>query len=402
MNITYNELIANILEVYDVFKNFFGEQFVDLQNIPSKEQIQEISDKYPTKADLISELVSKNSYPFIYVYWPNVTVSNEFNKSINIQDLYAKIYISYYGNIPSEQNGFTLIRTTYSKMQWHCGYLHSHCPCVTESNCKYFKNPCLGTGPIKNTINELKVTFNLTTWLLFCQELSIYVTVESLSGGPYIELERIFNHNNLKLEQNSYNLSSYSLIISSHITTLIGTDFYKTFIKYYLKHGHFKLSYINGMFTTGLSYYDFRMDISNCFIDYVNNRILKKIYDSDILNALQRNDVLITITVKDHKFYIENNQSRYMYNVNDDDDIPIGLSMLTFKGTDIKLKILDDANAIKDEKNECTFVLNHGLIMYLLRNILKVINYYYKKSNESNSNNNEVTTSANSEDALFL
>ena len=70
-----------VCDIYEVFKNFFGEPYVDIQ----------------AKAD--------SSYYLIYVWWPHVTVTNEYDQSVSIQDLYAKIEINNEGRIPFEFSG---------------------------------------------------------------------------------------------------------------------------------------------------------------------------------------------------------------------------------------------------------------------------------------------------------
>ena len=63
-----------VCDIYEVFKNFFGEQYVDIQ----------------AKAD--------SSYYLIYVWWPYVTVTNEFNKSVfktSMQKLKSMIKVSF-------------------------------------------------------------------------------------------------------------------------------------------------------------------------------------------------------------------------------------------------------------------------------------------------------------------
>ena len=212
VNQLYQHLFEKPLSIYDTFKGFFGEDFVDMQsknpssikeylfakicdeefiikgskeedfNIPfevSDEQLEEL------------EAVSENKRFIIYVWWPRVTVTNEYDKSVNIQDLYAKIEIQNDGCIPYECCGFRLNRATYTREQFVSDYLHSHIRAIPKNDFTKFMEPCLGTGPIRNTIVTLKNNYDETTWMLFCQELSVYVTVESIIGGPWRRMENI-------------------------------------------------------------------------------------------------------------------------------------------------------------------------------------------------------------------
>ena len=170
-------------------------------------------------------------------------MTNENDKSIIIQDLYAKIELDAKGNIPTEDRGFTLNRATYPMEQWVCGYMHSHISNIPKGNLTSFQSPCLGTGPINNTVLELKNNCDSTEWMLFCQELSMYVTVESLRGGPYIRMETIGSKRQSS-DYTDFKLTSRSIreVIGSYWIPQDKREYfnsiYSGFIPYYLEHGH--------------------------------------------------------------------------------------------------------------------------------------------------------------------
>lgn len=126
--------------VYEVFKNFFGEEFVDLQrNYSLKTAIASmlhemdipVTQEGDTKVyELSKTQLEKVADPFehrkccIYVWWPQVVVTNENDKSITIQDLYALVPVQIDGRIPYEEVGFLLNRATYTRMQFLGNYLH--------------------------------------------------------------------------------------------------------------------------------------------------------------------------------------------------------------------------------------------------------------------------------------
>lgn len=141
MQYTINELrhetFSTVYQVYEVFQNYFGESQTDLQNLPSDDDIAEVLDNkgvlmredgscYEANGNKFNSV--KNALavwkPFILVYWPKVKVTNENNRSICIQDLYAKIELDSKGNIPTENRGFLLNRSTYPMDQWMCAYMH--------------------------------------------------------------------------------------------------------------------------------------------------------------------------------------------------------------------------------------------------------------------------------------
>lgn len=376
------EVFQKVFDVYDIFKDFFDEKFVDLQDIPGDDDIKEVFQTYDVEESEyedsyeISEfqLSSIKGYysslqPIIYVWWPNVIVTNENDRSVHIQDLYAKVKVTMDGQIPVEFHGFQLTRSTFSELQFTSGYIHSHVP--RRNGLPRFSDPCLGTGPIKNTILDLKSNYEEALWMLFCQELSLYVTVESLAGGPYFRMESIVTSSKF------YNYSDYNLNLCTNLNTnnfsflrgkaeeYINTFklIIKDFTLWYLKKGRLSFNFKNGSYVPGMPFFDYMIDISNCFIDYFNHHEITW----ENVEFLYNHELLIKASVSNGQFY------RYI-----DADIPRdfeleGEHILFFKGRDIKLRI--DRSA--EERREPVTLLGVSLAMFILRNILKIINYRY-------------------------
>ena len=89
------EAFKEVYQVYEVFQNFFGEDSVDLQNLPDNSQILDAFDSFDIEEseyehnynipdDRLTALIRSLGYarPFILVYWPRVRVTNENDKSI--------------------------------------------------------------------------------------------------------------------------------------------------------------------------------------------------------------------------------------------------------------------------------------------------------------------------------
>lgn len=385
------EAFKEVYQVYKVFQDFFGEDSVDLQNLPNDSQILEAFDSfdieeseyehvYNIPADRLAALITSLgcARPFILVYWPRVKVTNENDKSIIIQDLYAKIELDAKGYVPTENKGFTLNRATYPMEQWVRSYMHSHINTIPKSNLTSFQFPCLGTGPIRETINSLRANisegFDETKWMLFCHELSLYVTVESLAGVPYNYLERVHLNNVL---------SSYGKYDENYGTALVNFNKVfplaelKEFILYYLHNGHLAINYQNGVFKVGMSYFDYIIDISNSFIEYFNSHFDNKQIAQQCFDY--------------HVLYHSIASNGHFFDPNTSDTLPdvsqyVGKKVCTFKGRDITLRIMEPS---KEESHKTT-VLNHGLAMYILNNILKIINYRYTNeyTKQHSGNNN--------------
>lgn len=400
MNYTIPELrdlvLKNVLEVYEVFKNHFGEQYVDLQDLPDDDLIINKAAFYGmAKEDGSFELLRQVLPHFqsaclhecnIYVWWPKVKVTNEYGKSVTIHDLYAKITLDCNGFIPYEQPGFLLNRTTYPAFQFDNNYMHSHVHYIPKSDFTEFQSPCLGNGPIKHTIVTLKSSSDTAMWMLFCEELSRYVTVESLTGIPYHRLEDIGRRSHAADYQSfckhtvdfPFLVSSYSSKMGLPLREATDTLKEKTkeFTAYYLQHGNLGFSFQQGKFICSLSYYDYIIDVSNCFINYFNtlkagNAFKKKLlYQAHILKEVQ---------VADGKFYLANddaprpNYGRYRDRY-----------VLTFKGERKTIKILENAAGQQPQK---TTLFNNSLAMYMLENILNILNFRFVNEYTNNTDN---------------
>lgn len=369
----YDHLHQKVDAVYEVFKNFFGEDYVDLHKrsalratlevllsdweIPWQKNAEgetyEISEG--TMFRFIDYLQQRPSY--IYVWWPQVTVTNENHKSINIQDLYARVTIQLDGRIPYEHEGFLLNRATYTETQFRRNYLHSHIKCIPKDCFKQFQAPCLGTGPIAKTILTLKTENDESFWMLFCQELSMYVTVESLAGVPWRKLEEVTG------QAPSAQYCGINDFVTR--TPRFFEDIQPDFIKYYLQHGHLSLSFLGNIFQCGMSYCAFIVDISNCFIEWYNQapKEQKKVvqdYKSTLLSEVYIAGGIIYNPRHPRSIYSLDNYR--------------GKPVLTFKGKEICVSIIPD----QERETTPSLLLDNTIASNILRSILKVINYRYE------------------------
>lgn len=397
---TINQLIREVslegvYRVYDVFKNHFGEDFVDLQGVPTEEDVLSCMDSY---SDVFSftplghddlydasesawdevKVFIRDCRPFIIVWWPHVTVTNENDKSIEIQDLYAKVDLTFNGHIPYEGHGFYLLRARWNKAQWESRYSHSHIPSLDIDRLGRFQSPCLGTGPINNTILTLKNSNEEISWMLFCQELSVYVTVESLTGGPYRRLEDVGIARTLygfRSFDDYYYTPSVGFFLSVYSSSTL-----KDFIRWYLENGHLQFRFTGGKFCIGLSYYDFMLDISNAFIEWYNTTSTE---EYRTIEELLNNEILVKSIVIEGKFCSmgtgQNSLPATEYQ---------NRHILYFKGRDIKSVIDETAEGTPEE----TILLHHSIAIKILQNILKTINYHYH--NEYNNKRQGAKASA--------
>ena len=384
-----HELFSNVYDAYAIFQNFFGEEKTDLQLLPTDDDITnelmtwdaleteyegvyEVSDH---QKDMIKRAFS-STQPIIMVWWPEVTVTNEHDRSVTIYDLYAKVELRHDGTIPAENRGFQLNKTTYTGKQFASGYQHSHTPSrsyrdSSEPVAKW-QNPCLGSGPILSTITTLKADYDEMTWMLFCEELSLYVTVESLEGVPYIKLESI-GGTKQDYEFKDFMQDEYKRLHETIHIERYGSfkDIVKDFVLFYLQNGNLSLNYCDDHFTPGMPFYDYIIDLSNSFIAWVN-----KYCNQEQLTDFIQHKVLYSRIIKDGKFMLPATASEVeiqRYN---------GMRMLTFKGQEITLNIIPDA---PDDENPITTLINPWISMFILQNILKIINYRFTNGHTTNT-----------------
>ena len=372
-------LYQKIYEVYEVFKSFFGEEFTDLQGIPSDEDVELLIGSFVGKGCYktsentweIPDTILKGitlSKKDIIVWWPSVTVTNEYNNSITVKDLYAKIEVTPEGSIPYENTGFQLTRATFSHSQFDVGYIHSHISKWYGEDLK-FRNPCLGTGPIRQTILDLKNESDEIKWMLFCQELSVYVTVESLKGGPYIRMESVgagLEHSKYR----GYKEVESRLFMELHYTSTQTEEEFKLFLRkftfYYLQYGNLRINYNGGEFKVGMPYYDFMIDISNAFINWYNE-------GGGAGLPIDKPLLIENVQVSQGKFYRVDSISHK------DPALFEGNHLLYFKGRDITIHI-ETPTEEEEGKFACT-LLKQEIAMYILYKIFLVINYRYSNGN---------------------
>lgn len=404
INQLYDHLHEKVHSVYDVFKNFFGEENTDLQvnrmpNLLKRdiwyylEASGVITDNNGNDYDIEYE-IPESLMPLleerfstekatIYVWWKDVTVTNENDKSIDIQDLYAKIEVQLNGRIPYENKGFLLNRATYTEEQFLSDYLHSHVCNIPKSDFHIFQSPCLGTGPIENTIGTLRNECDETIWMLFCDELGMYVTVESLAGTPWKYLENVGKK---KLNE-GYRGYDFTDAESYKFKMYLGKDNLKNFIEYYLRHGHLTLCFNVDKFSCGMPYVDYIIDVSNAFIDFYN----KNLTSLNNVDTLYANKLLNEVIVANGKIYLPNNAD-----VSPNIDRYQGKFVLNFKGKRILTSIIQNSKS----DVHLTTVLEEGTAMYILKNILRTINFRYK--NEHNKSRESETSTSSGQRVFYI
>lgn len=321
----------SIDDVYKIFIDFYGEDKVDLH-------LQE--------SDII-------------VWFPEVTVTNENNRSIKIYDLYAKVSVDLNGKL---LNNFQLIRTTYTPEQLYVGYLHSHTPSLSMRLISEWKHPCLGYGPIRDTLASLFVNPSEDLWKLFCLELSLYVKTESLSGGPYVRLESVGTKTEEEYNTNFvYDPNSKLSPVQKGITS--------KFIPYIIQQRPFNFNIAGGCYRIADTNFNIAVILSNLFIKWYNELPQKERLSYE--NLLE-NSILVEVRQSGHDFYIDKRDSVFSTYGS-----LKGKKVLTFKGEDKLLSVIRE----KKDTTNVIRLLSKKLIEELVFKLLFIINRYYGKAN---------------------
>lgn len=414
----YNSLMDRPLRVLSIFNDFFGEDKVDMQGYWSLDKfkswmnIEPLStyipdgnvvsmnrndwSMYKTLAitdlpeDQVEKVINvltnttvkerignaKFNDIFILVHFPHVRVTNEHDRFVDINHLWAKVKVMYNGTL---NGGFTLNRSEYTILHISSGYLHSHISRIPINDFTRFQDPCTGSGPINGTISTLNRDYDEDMWNMFCLELSKYVTVESVAGIPYHHLEGL-GTNNMEVGVDRF----ITYLTPYYNTRDITSDKFKEFVRYFINSKKLKFNYVNGSYSIGMSLIEFTVLISNEFIKWYNDQFNKGELTVKF-EDLKRYNILKECIIDNGKIYYDRGRN----NVNNYAQY-IGKKVCVFKGREITVNITDITEVRNENKS---IILNIQTALYILTMILKVLNYRYgrnKATHESNQLGTEV------------
>lgn len=300
----------------------------------------------------------------ITIRFPEVTVTNEHDRSVVIQDLYVRVPISFNGCTLAP---FRMTRATFSFQQWLSGYSHSHLPSIRPDSLSGFQMPCLGRGPVNRTIATLKNNYDINIWGLYAFEIAKYVTVESLAGVPYRRLEDIGKTNDTVLSINT------PLCEPPNIQSVLWSIDSKDFVQYFFSLKTMKIAYKDGIYQLGESYLDYWIKVSNAFITWYNRKIMA----GECLYG-KKEDIMEEYIISEGKIY----SSRLTKRIREMEACE-GKELFIFKGKIIKLHILDDAES---RVINTTHLINMSWCNSILATALKIINYNYGRTDYTKRN----------------
>lgn len=414
----YNSLMDKPLRVLGIFNDFFGEDKVDMQGYWSLDKfkswmnIEPLSTYIPDgnivsmnmndwsmyktwsitdlPGDQVEKVVNvltnttvkerignaKFNGIFILVHFPHVRVTNEHDRFVDINHLWAKVKVSYNGTL---NGGFTLNRSEYTLLHIRSHYMHSHISSIPTEDFTQFQNPCTGSGPINGTISALNRDYDEDMWNMFCLELSKYVTVESVAGVPYNYLEKL-GTNDMEVGVDRF----ITYLSPNYYGDTLSTDKLRDFVRHFINTKKLKFNYVNGSYSIGMSLPEYIILISNEFISWYND-LFNKGEVTNTFDNLKTRELLRECIIDNGKIYYDRSRN----NVNNYTQY-IGKKVCVFKGREITVDITDIAEVRNENKS---IILNTQTALYILNIILKVLNYRYgrnKATHESNQLGTEV------------
>lgn len=329
----------------------FGDTNVDVAryrlepNEVSEMYLQEFIAGTPDEqiARFLNYFKDRKAYWSIIIKFPHETITNEFGKRVDIYDFFVRVNIRYNGTFC----GMSAIKSTYTEDQFYSGYVHSHCPSVrqNEDGIKEWRNMCFGSGPINNTMRALNnPNYDSRLWVAFASELRQWVRTESTDGGPYFRMEHISN----KYEE--------ALSVQPSRPNTAAKAKLKPLIKSYLRAERLKIGYIGKQYCLGTTFAEWLIDFSKYALAWgEKNEVAIPTVDTLVIN----NKICVVSGN-------QNNRDRYAH--------LIGSQVLTFKGEAVNLKI------IQGEKVEHMNLISYPLGLYIIKNILNIINYNYGRT----------------------
>lgn len=369
----YKGVSERPLKILEIFNEFFGEDKVDMQGLPSIEEAE--SNWSDAHAGQIWLHQHTNNI-FILVHFPRVKVTNEYDKFTFVNHLYAKVDIDRDGKLKSK---FTLNRSEYTVQHFTNNYMHSHISNIPTSDFRSFQVPCTGSGPINNTICSLIHEFDEDLWRLFCLELDRFVQVESIAGTPYHRLEGLTNRRSgmsrISTEINYRNdIDSY--LLGGYRNHLLSAVQLAEFTKYVIDSDALKFTYAGDKFQLAMSPTEYLITISNLFIKWYNKEFSEGRATRTCEELLNANILRECKFINGQIFEI----SHYANSLTDYTRY-IGKLICTFKGEPVRLSFSDLATAPPEEN--VLLILNANIQSYIATKILNVINFRYGNKPES-------------------
>ena len=350
-------LSDRLCEVFEIFKQQFGEEFIDLQDTEKLPSYSYPTITATTFRDILRDENKCFPYKDIIIRVPHETVTNEMGLSTTIYNLFIRLRLTRDGIMCW---GIDYKRSSFTEEQLFSQYIHSHCTRLNWQNISEWHGVCTGSGPINSTMSQLRNGMSpIQLWYGFIAELRQIVRVESLEGGPYIRMESIMGP--YKPIEQLPRMNGADIFRQRSATAL------KQLLKSYLYSNRLKLGYINNKFCLGCTFVEWLID----FTEYA------KAWAERNGKTLRLDDVLI----KDNKVFGpgQNFSNSTVRSV----EQAIGSVVINFKGVEYKLE-----KVAQDESRQARKLIRPEIGATIINSMLNTLNYWYGKIPDNSRNIN--------------
>ena len=329
--------------IYNIFVQCFGEDHIELTAMP-----QIIPSHYKYSID------TKASYDGIMSYYRNYivikvdreVVKNELGMSTTIYDLFVRLHFRIDGRL---LYCIEYKKSTFTRDQLFSGYIHSHCTRLDTRYPENWHSVCTGNGPINNTMSVLGNSQSaVELYYGFIAELRQIIRVESIAGGPYIQIQQIIGPH-VKVKE--YKVTDVKL-----------TTIEIQLLRSYIKSKRLKVGFVSNKFCLGCTFVEWLIDFSE--------------YAKAWATANHKTLPFTQVVIKDGHI------CRTQKNYNEEDfNKLIGKPVIVFKGTTYNLKVIDQ-NSGSEERRQ---VVNPQRAATIIKRMLDILNYWYEQSGNKNA-----------------
>lgn len=188
---------GNYVNCHDDDDEYWSVAFCDMQPLTEeyieeeRKALEDVAHYYECIESLIETIYPGNWSlnkldGILYIRFPEIEITNGRHKH-KIIDMFVKIKFK----VDKGKLIMSAIDGGRMSMTWkeYCShYTFSHLSVGTLGTFSYF---CFGSGSIAATVADLRYKFTLDKFEILLYELSIYLSWESISGGPYRRIENI-------------------------------------------------------------------------------------------------------------------------------------------------------------------------------------------------------------------
>ena len=408
-----DSLIRNTIYIY---KNVEENKFIIDYNSLSEEDKKHLKSKNILELNAtVIELVKKDSlekYENIINFFKqtiniivifrmkNVTITNERGENHLIPSIFARFRLNLGGVLIDR---FRICRNEFTFKEAVVNYIHSHVSCgymnIEEPVVKW-GDPCLGNGPIRRskdmfyTIPSYNVDEFYPAMSLYLNDIMEFMKVESLTGIPYIYLNKIkqvdtsgngyriiecyklynYIHGNIDYYFDKLKAHNYNYNVTKDIRSFV-----TGFIKDFLSNPSIEYKYVDNIISPAYSKIDFVKLLTTRFKEYYNKcKATNTLPKGFRIKNLMKCSILLEGEYIDGgiNYHIKGNSNRDSRVNNAIERIGKNTGIV-FKGETLKFNIIDYIdNSSKEEISifEKETYLDDLLVDYIYSLIINIIN----------------------------